>query len=154
MQVSCHLHPPPPALETKCLRKRNFPASPSWSSRPTTGCGARLTSLWVHRNFFWQLSRDGNLHGSGMLHATTASPKPSFRAPWRVVDAMLGRGNAEWMTSKSGHSWPCQNRSQWPPAEKTGRGSLLNRSLCLSVNPIGQETELNLNNAMLQGYRT
>ena len=23
----------------------------------------------------------GNMHGSGMSHATTASPKPSFRAP-------------------------------------------------------------------------
>ena len=28
------------------------------------GCGARSTALWVHRNRFWQLSRDGNLHGS------------------------------------------------------------------------------------------
>ena len=50
----------------------------------------------------WQLSRDGNLHGSGMSQARTASPKPSFisgrsqttiaspkpslRAPWRVGD--------------------------------------------------------------------
>ena len=29
-------------------------------------------------------SRNGNVHGSGMSHATTASPKPSFKAPWRV----------------------------------------------------------------------
>ena len=34
------------------------------------------------RDLFWQLSRDGNLHGSGMSHATTPSPKSSFRAPW------------------------------------------------------------------------
>ena len=52
---------------------RNFSSSPTWCTRPTTGCGARATSLWVHRNLFWQLSRDGNLHGSGMSHATTAS---------------------------------------------------------------------------------
>ena len=41
-----------------------------------TGCGARSTSsLWVHRNLFWRLSRDRNLHSSGISHATTASPK-------------------------------------------------------------------------------
>ena len=34
-----------------------------------------------------------------------------------------GRGNAEWTASKSGHPCPCQNCSQRPPAEKTGRGS-------------------------------
>ena len=54
-------------------------ASPTWSTWPTTGCGARSTSLWVHGNFFWSLSRDGNLHGSGMSHATTASPKQTFQ---------------------------------------------------------------------------
>ena len=47
----------------------NLSVSPIWSIRPTTGCGAGSTSLWVHRNLFWQLSRDGNLHGSGMSHA-------------------------------------------------------------------------------------
>ena len=30
-------------------------ASLIWG-RPTTGCGARSTSLWVHRNLFWQLT--------------------------------------------------------------------------------------------------
>ena len=41
----------------------------------TTGCRARSTSLWVCRNLFCQLSRDGNLHGSGISHAMTASKK-------------------------------------------------------------------------------
>ena len=50
--------------------------------------------------------------------ACCASPKPFFRAPWRLGDAMVGRGNAEWTTSKSGHAWPCKNGSQGPPAEK------------------------------------
>ena len=59
----------------------NFSASPNWSTRPTTGCGARSTSLWVHRNLYWQLSRDGNSHGFGVSHATTASSKPSSKAP-------------------------------------------------------------------------
>ena len=39
-----------------------------------TGCRARSTSLWVHRNIFWQLSRDGSLNGSGTSHAMTVSP--------------------------------------------------------------------------------
>ena len=34
----------------------NFSASPTWSTRPMTGCGAWSTSLWVHRNLFWWLS--------------------------------------------------------------------------------------------------
>ena len=94
LQVSCHFHPPLKhgpclltlkrriqAFKTKCMEKF---VSPTWSTRLTTGCGARLTSLWVHRNLFWQLWRDGNLHGLGMSHAMTASPKPSFRAALRV----------------------------------------------------------------------
>ena len=107
-----------------------------------TGCGARSTSLWVLRNLFWRLSRDRNLPGLSMLHATTASLKPSVRASCRVDDALVSRENAGW-TPKSGHPYPRQNCSQWPPAEKTGRGSLLNNSLCLSDDQIGQGTELN-----------
>ena len=73
------------------------------------------TNDWVrskinfHRNLFWQLSRDGKLHGSGMSNATTASLKPSFRAPWWVGGAVVGRGNAGWTTSKSGHHCTYQN---------------------------------------------
>ena len=62
----------------------------------------RPTSLWVHRNLFWQLSVDGNVHGLGVSHATTASPKLSFRASWKVGDAVVGKGNAGWTTSKNG----------------------------------------------------
>ena len=69
---------------------------------------------------------------SSMPHATTASPKPSFRAPWRVNKAMVGRGNAGGTTSNSGHPFLCQNCSQWPVAEKTGRRSLPNRFSCRS----------------------
>ena len=71
----------------------------------------------------------------------TASAKPSFRVPWRVGNAVVGRGNAGWTTSKSGHSCPCPNCSQWLPAEKTGRGSLLNLSLPPN-DPTGEGTEL------------
>ena len=76
------------------------------------------TSLSVHRNLFWQLS--WKLDSSGMSHAMTASPKPSFRAPRRVGDFVVGRGNTGWTTSKSGYPWTCQNNLQWPSSEKTG----------------------------------
>ena len=31
-----------------------------------------------------------------------------------------------------------QTCSQWPPAEMTARGSVLNRPVCLSDDPVGQ----------------
>ena len=96
-------------FETKCLRK--LLCISYLEHKAMTGCGARSTPLWVHKNLSWQLSRDGNLHGSGMSHATTASPKPSFKAPWRVGDTVVGRGNAGWTTPKSGRPCPCQNYS-------------------------------------------
>ena len=66
------------ALETKCMRKL---LNISYLCiRPTTRCRARSTSVWVHKNLFRQLSRDGNLHGSGMSHVMTASPKLSSKA--------------------------------------------------------------------------
>ena len=81
---------------------------------------------------------------NGMSHAATASPNPPFRAPWRVGSIMVGRGNAGWMTSKSGHLHPCRNCSQGPPAEKTGRGSLLNHPPCPPDDPVNQGMELNI----------
>ena len=50
--------------------------------------------------------RDRNLHGSGMSNATSDFPKLSFRAPWRVGDDVVSRGNAGWTASKSGHLCP------------------------------------------------
>ena len=58
---------------------------------------------------------------------TTACPKPPFRAPWRVGEAVAGRENAGWTTSKNGHPCPCQNCSQGPPAGNTGRDFRLSR---------------------------
>ena len=54
-----------------------------------------------------------------------------------------GRGNAGRTPSKSGHPCPCQNYSWWPPAEKSGRGSLLNRPSCSHDDPVDQRTEVN-----------
>ena len=85
------------------------------------------------------LSRYGNLHGSGMSQTMTASPKPSSRAIWRVGGAMFSGGNAGWTTTKSSHPCPCQNCTQWPPAEKTGRGSLLNHLSRTPDNPVSRD---------------
>ena len=125
------------SFETKCLSKllriscleQHKTNDWVWSkiTRPTTGCGARSTPLWVRRNLFWQPSRDGNSHASGMSRASTAKSIP----------------NAGWTTSKSGYHCSRQKYSQWPPTEKSGRGSLLNRPPRPTDNPVGQETELN-----------
>ena len=55
-----------------------------------------------------------------------------------------GRQRKCWMDKISGHPCPCQNCSQGPPSEKTGRGSLLNSPSCPPDNPISQGTELKL----------
>ena len=55
----------------------------------------------------------------------------------RVGDAMVGRGNAEWTTAKNGHPCQCQNCSRGPPADKTGRRSLLKRPSRPPGDPIG-----------------
>ena len=65
------------------------------------------------------------------------------RTPWRVGDALIGTGNTGWTTSKGGHPCPCQNSSQRPPAENTGRESLRNHLSCLFDYPTGQRTGLN-----------
>ena len=131
----------------------NFSASPTWSTKPTNGCGARSTSLRAHRNLFWQLSREISLHGLGHKpHATTASPKSSFGAPRRAGDTVVVRGNAGWTTQRSGNPCACLNFSRCLPAEMTGRGSMLNHPY-LSIliypesstadNRIGQKVEIN-----------
>ena len=112
------------AFEIKCMRKLLH--IPYFEHMTNDWVQSKVTPLRVQRDLFWQLSRDENLHGSGMSHAVTACPKPSFRAPWRMGDAVVSRENAGWITLKGGHPCPCQNCSQRPPAEKTGRGSVLN----------------------------
>ena len=60
-----------------------------------------------------------------------------WSTPWLAEEMLDGQ------KTKSGHPCPCQNCSQGPPVEKTGRGSLLNRPSCPSDDPIGQGIELN-----------
>ena len=73
-------------------------------------------------------------------HSTTASPKPSFRATWRVGNAVVGRGDAGRISSNSTDPSPCQSCSQGPLT--------LEEDFCWIVHvpsddPIGQGTEPN-----------
>ena len=82
-------------FETKCLKKLLRISHLEHDQR----LGAEQNQ--PHRNLFWHCPEtETNLHGSGnsLSLATTASPKPPFRAPKRVGDAVVGRGNAEWTT--------------------------------------------------------
>ena len=121
----------------------NFSASPTWSTRLTTLRGARSTSLLVRRNPFWQLSRDGNLHDSDTSHVSTASPKPSFRARWKVGDAVVSRGNAGWTHQRVNIPAHASTAHKGRLQKKAGRGSLLDRPSCSPEDPISQGTELN-----------
>ena len=79
----------------------------------------------------------------GHLTRHDSLSKPFFRESWRVSDAVVGRENAGWTAPTNGHPCPFQICSQGPPAEKTGRGFLLNRSSCFPDDPISHEKGLN-----------
>ena len=64
------------------------------------------------------INAESHLHGLDMSHAMTGSQKTSIRAPWRVGNVVVGRGNAGWTTSKSGHPCVFQNRSQGTSCRK------------------------------------
>ena len=97
------------AFEIKCLRKL---LHISYLEPKTTD--------WVWSTINFLVESTGTSSGNYQemetcmvwAHAMTASPKPSFRAPWRVGNAVVSRGNAGWTTAKSGHLCLCQNCSQ------------------------------------------
>ena len=97
------------AFETKCIRKL---LRISYLEHKTNDCvKSKISFLVGSQEPLLTTVKRRKLHGLGMLDAKTASPKPFFRAPWRASDAVVGRGNAGWTTSKSGHICPCQNCS-------------------------------------------
>ena len=116
VQASCHVRPPLwnlPAdsekriqnFETKCLRK------------------LLLISYLEHKTNRWARNKINFLVGPQKPLLTTVKrrklawfghvtrrdslSKKSFRALWRVGDAVVDRGNAGWTTSKSGYPCPC-----------------------------------------------
>ena len=123
----------------------DFSTSPTSSITPRTGCVARSTSLLIHRNLFWQLSRDGNLHGSGMSHAMATFENHPSGHLWGWV--ML------WWAEEvlDGHNQrvkvPSHSRSAYKGLQKVGGGggggSLLSHPSCSPNYPISQGTELN-----------
>ena len=115
----CHLCN---ALELMCWTEweiKKYLKKKHNNNRLVTGFGARSASLWIHGRFFWQLSRDGNLHGLGMSQASTTSPKPSFRVHWRVGDAALQRKLLEEQ----------HQREDIPARARTAHNSLLQKRL-------------------------
>ena len=91
--------------------------SPTWSTRPTMGAEqnqppCELTG--ISSGDFQEM----NTCMVQACHAIPASPKPSCRAPWRAGDAVVGKRNAGWTTSKSEHPYPRQSCSQWPPTKR------------------------------------
>ena len=103
------------------------PGETSPRTRPPTGCGVRSTSLWVHRNLSWQLSRDGTSHGWGMSCAKTVSPQP----PTLQVTFEEGRHRGRLEEVQDGqrqrvdipvHAKPARDGL---PKRETGRESLL-----------------------------
>ena len=64
------------------------------------------------------------------------------RVLWRVGDAVVVEKRLERLHQRVDIP-PKPEHSQGPPAEKTGRGSLLNHPSCPSNVRIGQRTEVN-----------
>ena len=120
----------------------NFFVSPSWSTRPTTGCGPRSTSVWVHRNRFLATVKRQKLPWFGLVTLHDSHPKTilqgTFKDGWRH-----GQQRKLWVDNikeKSGH------------ARTVRKGQLqkrLEEDLCWIIphvpsgDPIGQGTELN-----------
>ena len=65
------------------------------------------------------------------------------RVLWRVGDAVVVEKRLERLHQRVDIP-PKPEHSQGPPAEKTGRGSLLNHPSCIPDDPIGQGTELSV----------
>ena len=110
-------------------------------------CVCVSVSLCVHAYVCVSLYRTSPIvlvHGSGMSHATTASPKPSYRAPWRVGDTVEMVGGQHQRVDISAHARTAhkgllQKRlekdlfeivlhatSPPPPYDRIGKGTELN----------------------------
>ena len=85
----------------------------------------KILSMLLHT--LWNAA---SVHGAACHTPRQPLQKPSYRGAWRMGDAVVGRGKSGWTTSKSGNPCSYQNCLQGPPAEKTGRGSVLNRPSC------------------------
>ena len=72
--------------------------------------------------------------------------KQSFRAPWRVSEAEVSRGNAGWTASKSGHVSHARSASDGllqDRLEESAELSVMSPIPPTPDNPIDQGAELN-----------
>ena len=127
-------------FKTKCLKRKILRVS----------CLERKTNDWV-------LSKISFLEGPevlllatvkrrklawfGMSHATTASSVSSFRAPWKMGDAVVGRGNAGWTISKI--RVPLTELFKFACGKNWKRTSAESSIVPSPYDPVGQRTELN-----------
>ena len=71
----------------------------------------------------------------------TAFPRQFFGLPWRMDNAVIGGEILDGQRERVDVPLHARtSRAKWPIAEKTERGSLLNRPSCPSDEPIGQGT--------------
>ena len=80
------------AFETKCLNKL---LCMFYLEYKTNDWVRSNINFWVYRNLFWQLSRDGHLHGLGVSRATTVCPEPGhlggWATPWSAEEMLDGQ---------------------------------------------------------------
>ena len=132
--------------------KRRNKQHPAWlltfSSFLSGAKFSKKTAL-VNSTYLLTLLSERNLH---QLHSTNLLAERGLRTSHTspLANEYLCRlhfyfpvdsSPAGWTTSQIWHSCLIQKWSQWLAAEKTGRGSLLNRPSCPTDYPIGQGTE-------------
>ena len=91
-----------------------------------TGCGTRSASLRVHRNLFWQLSRDGNSQGileGGRRHGLERKCWMDNIKQWTSlpVPELLAMASCRMINGRE----YLQNRLSCPPDEPIGQGTEL-----------------------------
>ena len=110
---------------------------------PTSGCRARSTSLWTHRNVAL-LATNKRRKPTWVRHAKHHELQPLPNRPSRHLGGWARLWSAEeWASSQTGRPWLYLNRSQWPPAKKSGRECPLTRPSCPPDDPVCQGTEQN-----------
>ena len=92
------------AFETKCMRK--LLRIPYLEHKTNDWVRSTTTFLVGSQKPFLATVKRRKLRWFGHVTRYDSLSKTMVRAPWRVGDAVVGRGNAGWTTSKSGHPWP------------------------------------------------
>ena len=85
----------------------------------------------VWGNLFFNYTFSVTRSNVGLVTGHDSLSRTDLQGTLELGDAVVGRGNAGWTTSRSGRPCTCRNCSRWwPSTERTGRGSLLKSSLC------------------------